>query len=182
MLSLRKITKKSADYKSVKRIFLKAFPRCERPPHVFMYLRSKREGNDYLGIYDGDSLVGMSYVIYGERTAYIFFLAIDESNRGRGYGTSALDALVKEYGKGRKVVLAIEEMDERAENYPDRLRRLRFYEKNGFSMSGYKLREVNMVYDLLTLDKSITPDDYSEIPRIFVGKTLSKIFKMELFK
>lgn len=188
MLNLQKITKKSNDYKAVKRIFLTAFPACERPPHPFMYLRSKCAGNDYLALYDESTLVGMSYVIYGERVVYIFFLAIDENHRSKGYGTAALDAIIKEYGEGRTVVLAIEEMDERAENYPERVRRLKFYEKCGFSMSGYKLREVNMVYDLLEYTNGadttpkITPDTYAEIPKIFLGKPLSKIFKMQLFK
>ncbi|MBQ7356661.1 MAG: GNAT family N-acetyltransferase [Clostridia bacterium] len=188
MVRLCKITKSSRDYKAVKRIFLTAFPACERPPHPFMYLRSKCAGNDYLALYDENTLVGMSYVIYGERVVYIFFLAIGEQHRSKGYGTSALDAIIKEYGEGRTVVLAIEEMDERAENYPERVRRLKFYERYGFSMSGYKLREVNMVYDLLEYTKGadtapkITPASYAEIPKIFLGKFLAKIFKMEIFK
>ena len=182
MMVLEKITKKSRDYKAVRRIFLTAFPACERPPHLFMYLRSKRTGNDYLGLYDDDTLVGMSYVIYTESVAYIFFLAIAEDHRGKGYGTSALGALIKRYGDGRKVVLAIEEIDERAENYPERVRRLKFYETNGFRQSGYKLREVTMVYDLLSLTESPTPEEYNGVPRIFLGKFLSKIFKMEIFR
>jgi RimJ/RimL family protein N-acetyltransferase len=153
-----------------------------------MYLRSKHEGNDYLAIYDGEELVGMSYVIYGERVAYVFFLAIAECARGRGYGTEALGALISAYGEGRRVVLAIEEMDERAENYPERVRRLNFYEKNGFSMSGYKLREVNMVYDLLIYTElggdlsEVSPSDFSEVPAVFLGGVLSRIFRMEIFK
>ena len=188
MVNLRKITKKDKDFRAVKEIFLSAFPRNERPPHIFMYLRSKKPGNDYLALCDGDSLVGMSYVICSESVAYIFFLAIAEERRGKGYGTAALDALIKEYGEERKVVLAIEEIDERADNYPERIRRLRFYEGNGFSMSGYKLREVTMVYDLLEYTQGadttpkITPASYAEIPRIFLGKPLAKIFKMQLFK
>ena len=154
-----------------------------------MYLRSKSAGNDYIALYDDEELVGMSYVIYSARVAYIFFLAISEKTRGRGYGTAALCALIEKYGEGRTVVLAIEEMDERAKNYPERVRRLKFYEKNGFSMSGYKLREVNMVYDLLIYTgttepekASITPEQYAEIPRVFLGKILSKFFVMKIFK
>ena len=180
-LRVEKVVKNNEDFKAVKNIFLKAFPACERPPHAFLYLRSKITGNEYLGVYDGDALVGMSYVISSEKVAYIFFLAIAEEHRGKGYGTDTLDALKALYGD-KKIILAIEEMDERADNYPERLRRLKFYEKNGFRMSGYKLREVNMVYDLLSLTEPPTPEEYSAIPRVFLGKFLSKIFKMEIFK
>lgn len=182
MLSIKKITKQSKDFRAVKRIFLTAFPACERPPHAFLYLRSKKSGNDYLAIYDGDTPVGMSYVISSESVAYIFFLAISEEHRGKGYGTATLDLLISRYGEGRKVILAIEEMDERAENYPERVRRLKFYEKCGFRQSGYKLREVTMVYDLLSLTEPPTPEEYNAIPQIFLGNFLSKIFKMKIFK
>ena len=181
MIRLEVITKKSRDYKAVRRIFLTAFPSCERPPHAFLYLRSKKQGNDYLAVYDGDTLVGMSYVISSDILSYVFFLAIDESHRGKGFGTATLDALKSRYAD-KKIILAIEEMDERADNYPERLRRLKFYENNGFKMSGYKLREVTMVYDLLALTEPPTPKEYTTVSRTFLGKTLSKIFKMEIFK
>lgn len=186
MVTLKKVTKKSRDYKAVRKTFLTAFPASERPPHLFMYLRSKVTGNDYLGIYDGDRLVGMSYIICSQSVAYIFFLAIAEDQRDKGYGTATLERLIAEYGESRKVVLAIEEMDERAENYPERYRRLKFYERCGFSMSGYKLREVTMIYDLLQYtarpSDKITTEEYAEIPKVFLGKFLTKIFKMQLFK
>ena len=181
MLHLEKITKKSKDYGAVKRIFLSSFPRNERPPHPFLYLRSKRAGNDYLAVYDGERLVGMSYVISTESLAYVFFLAIAEDSRARGFGPATLDALKSRY-EDKKIILAIEEMDERADNYEERVRRLKFYEKNGFRLSEYKLREVTMVYDLLTLTEPPTPEEYTKIPRLFLGKFLSKIFKMEIFK
>ena len=181
MIRLERITKKSRDFRAVRNIFLAAFPACERPPHAFLYLRSKVKGNDYLGVYDGETLVGMSYVVSSETVAYIFFLAIVWEHRGKGFGTATLDALKSRYD-GKKIILAIEEMDERADNYPERVRRLKFYESNDFKMSGYKLREVNMVYDLLSLTEPPTPEEYSAIPRVFLGKFLSKVFKMEIFK
>lgn len=53
------------------------------------------------------------------------YLAIDDKARGNGFGSGVLGALKEKY-KGRNLFLAIEEIDEKAENYAERINRKKF--------------------------------------------------------
>ena len=81
------------------------------------------------------TLVGFIWAVSNERCVYIFFLAIAEQYRGRGYGTQAIDGLFRFYSD-RQVVLDFEELDPASENYAQRVRRKNFYLRCGFHETG----------------------------------------------
>ena len=70
--------------KQVKRLFLSAFPREERPP-MWMLTRRCRQGKaEFSAVVDGDRFVGLTYVIGNDRVKTLMFLAIDDDAREAG--------------------------------------------------------------------------------------------------
>lgn len=80
-----------------------------------------------------EAFVGFAILLAdaGLQIAYLSYFAIDGAYRSKGYGGVALGKLAEVYG-GYQIVLDMERMDEGAKNYDQRLRRLAFYEKNGY--------------------------------------------------
>lgn len=96
-LRLRKynISKESKD--KVKELYFSAFPKDEQLPYWMMKLLSRKKSADFYSIYDKNDFVGLAYVATYKDTAYLFFFAIDEKQRGKGYGSAFLSALKEKY-------------------------------------------------------------------------------------
>lgn len=178
-IELIRLNKKSPDYKSVKRLYKSAFPTDEKAPFGLLMRKSKKDNVDFWAAYSGDKWVGLAYVLSYKDISYLFYLAIDDKARGNGFGSGVLGALKEKY-KGRNLFLAIEEIDEKAENYSERINRKKFYEKNGFHDLNCKLREASVVYDLLGLGDKIKPKDYADMFDEYLGKMFRRFVKMEI--
>ena len=63
------------------------------------------------------------------------FLAVDSKLRSKGCGSLMLKEIQSLYPEN-KVIVSIERCDKTVENLEQRLRRKRFYEKNGFLSTG----------------------------------------------
>lgn len=122
----------SKSSRDVKKLYLSAFPAVERAPYLPLLLTAYRDLADFYAYYDGDDFVGLAYILQNEAVVYLFFLAVNPNIRYRGYGSAILQD-VKDLAGNRPVVLAIEPMDEKADNFDQRLKRVRFYEKMVFT-------------------------------------------------
>ena len=93
-LRLRKynISKESKD--KVKELYFSAFPKDEQLPYWMMKLLSRKKSADFYSIYDKKDFVGLAYVATYKDTAYLFFFAIDEKQRDKGYGSAFLLSLI----------------------------------------------------------------------------------------
>lgn len=176
-VQIRKINRHLLEYKYVKKLYYSAFPFVERAPFWFLMMKSKCDGVDFLSMYADGKWAGFSYVVGYDDMAYVLFLAINDSARGRGYGSAMLKVLKHKY-KGKRILLAIEEMDDKANNYEERINRKRFYEKNGFEMLPYRIREVNQVYASMSYGGEITPLEFDKMMCHFLGIRLGKITDM----
>lgn len=76
----------------------------------------------------------MTFILKGEGLIYIYYLAVDPGMRRLGYGSSVLDGL-KAMFPGCRFALSSESPDPDARNLEERLRRISFYERNGFADS-----------------------------------------------
>lgn len=148
----------------VKNLYLSAFPAVERVPYFSMLLTSYRELADFYAYYDGDDFVGLAYVLQNEDVVYLFFLAVNPQIRSRGYGSEILQDIKKISGN-RPVVLAIEPMDEKADNFDQRLKRVRFYEKNGFHITAYYYHEGTETYQMMANNKTIAIDSIEKLTK-----------------
>ena len=113
--------------------------------------------------------------------AYLFYLAIDDSQRGKGYGTKVMKLLQEKYMNFR-LFLALETLDKNADNYNERVKRHNFYKRAGLTELPYHLREATVVYDIMGTNGKIEPEEYGALISDYIGGILSKIFKMRIEK
>lgn len=168
-----------AEYKRIKKLYKEAFPADERAPLMLMKRRAAQRKADSWNMYDGDEWIGWTYVITYDSMAYIFYLAIDNAKRGRGYGTAALEAIREKYKKHR-IFLALEQLDKEAENYEQRLGRHAFYEKNGLKDLPHKIREASVVYSVMGFDDEIKPEEYKTMLDAYTGKFFGMFLNTEM--
>ncbi|WP_303031742.1 GNAT family N-acetyltransferase, partial [Dubosiella newyorkensis] len=69
-----------------------------------------------------------------ERDQEDLYLAISEQARGHGARSCLLEAIQEKYAN-QKIVLMIEQLDEKAANFTQRGARKKFYQRNGFVSS-----------------------------------------------
>ena len=171
---LKNTNKKSKNYKKVKEIYYEAFPKHEQIPLFLLNYKIKTKKSSFMEIYDENKIIGMAYIATYKNIAYIFFLAIDKNARGSGYGGKVLEAIKEKY-KGYNILLNIENIDKNAENYEQRIKRKKFYIKNGFKDLDYTLTKLEYIYEVLGYGENIKKQDYNEIMEYFFGKVIYKI-------
>lgn len=111
--------------------------------------------------------------------AYLFFFAVDEERRGKGLGSAALAALKERYA-GKRLFLARERLDEPCDNLDQRMRRHAFYLRNGFADLPLHIQEGSVVYDVMSVGGSITPQEYGGLIRSWTGPIVRRLIKMEM--
>lgn len=178
-ITLKRINAFSMDYKKITRLYRTAFPADERAPMWFMTLRSESENVDFWGLYADDEWAGLAYIISDEDVSYLFYIAISKQLRGKGIGSKALQALMKHY-VGQRIFLALEQLDESADNSEERKRRRQFYLKNGFKPVPCRIQEAAVVYDVMSTD-SIMPEEYERMMKKYLGAA-SGLVSMEIIE
>jgi GNAT superfamily N-acetyltransferase len=119
-------------------------------------------GVDFLSFSDEGVFVGFAYLVSYKKTTFVLYLAVDGSLRGKGYGSRVLSQ-IKAEKTGQRTVLNIEPLDEKAPNAEQRRKRLAFYERNGFSESGYVSRDPSSIYDVLCFGPALDPGEYERL-------------------
>ena len=115
-----------------------------------------KNGQSFLAYFDQGVFIGFTYVICTDNLVYLLFLAVKESKQSQGYGSQIL-AQVREEAGERPCVLTIEPMDEeQVSNRAQRLKRLAFYERNGYQALNHFYFEGSERYQILTTDKSLS--------------------------
>lgn len=180
-MKLIKVSKKMKIYRDIRKLYKHSFPLSERAPFWLLMVRAKASIADFWALYDEDKWIGIAYVIKYKRLAYIFYFAIKEEERSKGYGKKVIDILKRKYS-GSKIFLALETLDKEADNYKQRVRRHAFYEKCGLSDLPYKLKEATVTYDIMGIGGAVEPEEYREMISIYIGRFFSRIFNMRIVK
>ena len=146
------------DVPYIRDLYLFSFPDNERIGFDEI-LRIKESGfGEVLVAKNGDTRVGMMFILKGEGLIYIYYLAVDPGMRGLGYGSSVLDGL-KAIFPGCRFALSSESPDPDARNLEERLWRISFYERNGFADSGRRDMWKGERYALLTYGGDVGRDE-----------------------
>ncbi|MCS4487812.1 GNAT family N-acetyltransferase [Streptococcus sp. SQ9-PEA] len=153
----------SKTYRQVKKLYEQAFPAYERLPYLPLILLSARRNTHFTAYYDEEKFCGFTYSVESEETVYILFLAVNATYRGKGYGSAILEDC-KQLSKGRALVLTIEPLDSDADNYEERIKRLAFYERNGFKETPYAYYEGKEHYTVLATQMNL---DENKLLRLF---------------
>ncbi len=178
-VTLQKLQPRTPDFQLCKRLYHTAFPADERAPFWLMQRRMKHPDVDFWGIYADGICAGLMYVVSYGTLSYLFYFAISDACRGKGIGSRALAALRETYPDHR-IFLAIERLEETAPNYPERVRRKAFYERNGFEDLHLFLQEGPVIYALLGCGGTVTPEEYDALITVFTGKLLKRFVKMRI--
>lgn len=160
--------------KEIKKLYRSAFPANERAP-LFLLFKRTNNGRDLFSAVSCDGkFIGLVYTISIEKLTYVFFLAIKEELRGKGYGSKILDK-IKNDSMDKTVILMIEDTKkENCDNLNERLERLKFYEKNGFLRLNIQINEAGVDYELLGTNKDVTQADFLSLMKKYVGSFLFK--------
>lgn len=155
--------------KQLNRLFKAAFPRNERPPVFLLYLRARQGRASFRAIMDGEQCVGLALVTGTENVKTMIFFAIEESCRGKGYGSRVL-SMLKEEMQHTPFFLCAEPLDDTADNAQERINRLQFYARNGFREVGLMVKEAGVPFTVLSPGTPITCAQYREATEHFFGK------------
>ncbi len=146
----------------VKNLYESSFPVQERISWPWMVWMALLGQADFLAYFDGQDFAGFSYSLRSKTSYYLLFLAIPSQQQSKGYGRQILQDVARRAGQ-RPIFLVIEPLDESAENYAIRLKRLAFYEKNGYQLTDYIYFENQEVYQVLT---NHLPADFQDFERL----------------
>lgn len=155
------------DIEQVSELYYSAFPKEERAPWKALIQKHHEGKGEFLSIYDYNQWVGLTYVITYQNLSYVLYLAIDENQRGHGYGSGVLQLLKKRYP--HTIMLCIEEVDEKYDNYNQRIHRKSFYLRNGLLEMGFKYVEKDVKYEMLYVGEKLSSKVYDELMVAYAG-------------
>lgn len=165
-MDVKRVSILSKDYKQICELLCTSLPENEHLPLPIMYLLSLRKDIHYLSFYDEDQLIGLMYTIETKELDYLLYLAVNPNIRSKGYGSKMMEWLSFRSGK-KPVALDIERLNDKAKNYNQRLKRYKFYEKNGFKETGYTLYYNNEDYIILTNNDNFTKQAFEHLFKLF---------------
>lgn len=143
-LSYINITKRCKHFKEVKETYLTAFPKHERLPFCIAKIIAKRQGVSFKAIEVDNRFIGLIYLLEDEKSVYLLYFAIKESEQNKSYGSNILDDLLNQYAN-KEFYLSIEIPNEIE---PMTIRRFNFYKRHGLISTDAYLHE-NITYLLL---------------------------------
>lgn len=158
MLSMKPISDTPEELKKAKTLYYRAFPKNER--RAFPELVENRLGStEVFCFYDEETFVGMACLLNTPTVSHIIYLAVDESLRGHGYGSKALELLHRSK-PGKKIMVDIEVPDEQAENAEQRRMRKKFYLRAGYEETPVKYVWRQENYEILSFGGQISEAEY----------------------
>ena len=92
---------------------------------------------------------------------FVLYLAVDNTLHSQGYGSRCL-SLLDTIADGRTIALNVEIPHADAPNNEQRLRRIAFYERNGFAVTPYHLNDGKTTFSVLAKG-SFVPEDYRSL-------------------
>lgn len=178
MLEKRRVKLGTGSCRKAKELLREAFPPEELFPFWMLRVTALRRCVDFFAYYDGKEFAGLSYAIEGDECSFVLYLAVNPRVRSRGYGSAILADIASTY-PGKPIYLDVEPVEKGAPNYEQRVKRLRFYERNGFARTGYRVKGGEDVYDVLANNADFDPAALTEtMSRLTFGRMAPDIKKV----
>ncbi|KRG10810.1 GNAT family N-acetyltransferase [Staphylococcus sp. NAM3COL9] len=179
-LQFNHITKRSVDLKKVEDLFYQSFPKDERLSIDLLLYKADLGFGKLLAVYDNNSFVGFTYLVTYENLTYILYLAVDESHQSKGYGGRILSLIKDEYCQNQ-LVLNIETLDESAPNFPQRLKRKNFYNRNGYNSAKLIYKNRFGVYEVMVNGEgNVNKDTFKDLMKNFADYSLFLYLEVEI--
>ena len=154
----------------VKEIYERSFPPEEQVPLPELLESAELDEVSFLAWVDdslpagetgADNVVALTFSFVFPDLFYLGFLAVDGRTRSAGYGSRILTHFRERYA-GIPQLLEIEPLTREAANYQQRVRRLAFYERNGFAVTNMITHEADQTYRVLARGGIVTPERLEE--------------------
>lgn len=158
-LTIEPITQESRFWAQVNTLAKEAFPPEEYLAPSELVKMAQSDNFDFLALLDDDTFVGFMVVMLYENLAYLFFLAINENSRGKGYGSRAIETLRAEYPDKTQTV-DFEMLDDTAPNKEQREKRRSFYLRNGYRETGLFLSYLGVDYEVFCMGSAFDIDTF----------------------
>lgn len=160
--------------KQIKALYKSAFPREERPP-FWVLTRNARKGRVEILAIEEDGFGGLVITAQHKDLVLLQFFAVSPEKRGAGIGSKSLSVIRERY-PDKRFFLEIETLKEDADNYEERVRRKRFYLRNGMHETSMVVLLFGVELEILTDGSEVSYEEYQELYRQILGKRgLSKI-------
>ncbi|MFO7550713.1 MAG: GNAT family N-acetyltransferase [Haliea sp.] len=180
-ISFRPLTKYDANYRNVIGLYKEAFPGARFIPTWILRYKLRKGKAGFNVLYADNTWIGLIYTTAYKDIIFVQFLAILDSYRSAGLGSKVMD-LLREMHSEKRIVLTIEEIDKHATNYQQRIKRREFYERNGFSSSGYIVKEPSERLEMMIIGGSISKGEIEELYESLLGGRLGFFFGPEVMK
>lgn len=154
----------------VKEIYERSFPPEEQIPFPELLASAQMDEVSFLAWIDpslpagedgATHVVALTFSFAFHDLFYLGLLAVDGRTRSAGYGSRILTHFRERYGNVPQL-LEIEPVVREAANYQQRVRRLAFYERNGFTVTNMITHEADQTYRVLTRNGIVTPQRLEE--------------------
>lgn len=159
-------------------LYKEAFPSEERKPWDLMEHLFEEKKMEILAIEEDDCFIGLAINMLYEGKALLDYFAIAEEKRESGYGSRAIRKLQERFAD-RTYILEIELAVPDAENLEERLRRKRFYLRNGLKETHVYANVYYTDFELLTPAGELTYAEYLSFLNGVLGKEWVAFIKPE---
>lgn len=139
-------------------LYLSSFPEEERIPFDVLVSMTSDPDCRFLWLDEDGEFRGIAYVVSSAELVFLLYLAVSPGCRNGGLGSDVL-WLIKCGCGGRRLFLNVEPTDEEAENIGQRLRRIRFYDRNGFTPQCTYRTPDGVRYMLMSWGGPVTPEE-----------------------
>lgn len=161
-LNMENITEGGRYWQEVNALAIEAFPPKEYLAPTEL-VRMAAGGNlDFSALLDKDTFVGFMVTMQYKEMVYLFFLAISPLYRSKGYGSRAIEALKARY-PGKTQVVDFEAPNDLADNAAQRIKRRRFYQKNGYCETGLFVTYYGVTYEVFCTDEQFDAVTFKEL-------------------
>lgn len=171
-LTEKTISNKLPDYKEIASFMRRVFPKEELIPMWLLSIITRKKNYQFSAFYDNDLFVGIIFTIESKDLLFVFYIAVNDEIHSKGYGSKLLQLLSQKYER-KPITLFIETIDPLADNYEQRVKRLAFYERNGFVNTGIKAGIKSPFVDILSTDKDFSEEQCKKMLKNFPLRVFS---------
>ena len=158
-------------------LYMETFPENERKPFQLMKEKTKEGKMEMLAIEEEGGLVGLAITILYQDMVLLDYFAMHPNNRGKGLGGEAIEQLKKRY-QNKRLFLEIETLDEKADNYNERVRRKAFYLSHGLTEAKINVLLFGVEMEILTVQCQMTYEEYKSVYISTFGETFEDRIKL----
>ena len=175
------LSKYAPNYVDVIALYKEAFTTVRHVPSWMLRFMMRKGKPGFSVLYENDIWIGLLYTTEYKDIVFVHFFAIAAAYRSKGYGSKVIDAMKEKFARNR-IVLNIEELTQDSANYQQRVKRKAFYQKNGFSSSGYIVKEPEERLEMLNLNGNISQEEIQAMYKHLFGGVLGFLYRPKVIK